>query len=211
MMRLHGYWRAGAPYRVRIALNLKGLEWDYVPVSLLAGEQRDETYRALNPQGLVPALEADGRIYTQSLAIMEWLEETHPAPALLPADAEGRAVVRAMAGVVACDIHPLNNVRVLQALKTDLGAAQPAVDDWVRRWIADGFSALDAMIARHGGQFAYGDAPTMADCCLIPQVYSAERFKLDLGPYPHIARVAAHARALDEFARAAPEAQPDAA
>ncbi|MBQ1543479.1 maleylacetoacetate isomerase [Caulobacter sp. CCUG 60055] len=207
---LHAYWRSGTSYRTRIALNLKGLAYETAPVDLRAGEQKSDAYRALNPQGLVPALEIDGAVLTQSPAILEWLEEAHPTPPLLPADAVGRAHVRAMAALVACDIHPLNNLRILQTLKNDLGAGEDQVKAWTARWIGDGFSALEALIGRHGRGWAYGDAPTLADCCLIPQVYSAERFEVDLSPYPRIRAVAEQAGGHPAFAAARPDRQPDA-
>ncbi|MGC4250254.1 MAG: maleylacetoacetate isomerase [Sphingobium sp.] len=191
---LHGYWRSGTSYRTRIALNFKGLEYRQTPVDLLNGEQRSDAYLALNPQGLVPALEADGRIFTQSSAIIEWLEECWPAPSLLPRDPDDRAVVRTMAMTVACDIHPLNNVRILSALNNDLGADDKARQAWIGRWIADGFAALEQMIARHGGRYAFGDNLTMADCHLVPQVYSAERFAVPLDAYPALMAAADHAR-----------------
>jgi maleylacetoacetate isomerase len=206
---LHSAWRATAPYRVRIALNLKGLSYDYAPVNLAAGEQREEAYRTLNPQRLVPTLEADGRVLTQSLAILEWLEETHPVPPLLPAEPFDRATVRAMCGVVACDIHPLNNLRILKALSA-MGQDEAARNAWVERWIAEGFEALEPMVARHGQGWAFGAAPTLADCCLVPQVYSARRFGVDLGPYPAISGVAEAAEAHPAFAAAHPSRQPDA-
>ncbi|RVT89248.1 maleylacetoacetate isomerase [Sphingomonas crocodyli] len=209
-MTLHDYWRSGAGYRVRIALALKNVPHDRVTHDLRTGAQRLPDYVALAPQGLVPAIEADGLTLTQSLAILEWIEETWPDPALLPADASGRAIVRSMAALVACDIHPLNNLRVLNALKADLGAQQPQVDAWIARWIGDGFAALETLIARHGAGFAYGDTPTIADCCLVPQVYSAERFAVDLTPYPHIVAVAARMRAIDAVAAAHPSQQSDA-
>lgn len=207
---LHSYWRAGAPYRVRIGLNLKGLSYDYVPVNLLAGDQHAETYKGLNPQGLTPALAVDGDlVLTQSLAILEWLEETHPEPPLLPEGAAERAAVRAMAGIVACDIHPLNNQRVLKAL-AGLGVDEAGRNAWAGRWIAAGFDALEPMIARHGKGFAFGDTPTLADCCLIPQVYSAGRFGVDLAPWPALRAVAERAAQHPAFAAAHPDQQPDA-
>ena len=207
---LHSYWRATAPYRVRIALNLKGLAYDYAPVNLLAGDQRGEAYRALNPQALTPALETgDGRVLTQSLAILEWLEEVHPAPPLLPADAYERAMVRAMMGVVACDIHPLNNLRVQQQL-TGLGVDPDGRTLWTQRWINDGFAALEPMIARCTAGFAFGAEPTLADCLLVPQVYSAQRYDVDLAPYPAIRAVAARCAEHPAFQAAHPDRQPDA-
>jgi maleylacetoacetate isomerase len=210
-LTLHGYWRATAPYRVRIGLGLKGLAFAYEPVDLLRAEQRSEAYRDLNRQALVPALMADGAVLTQSLAILEWLEETHPDPPLLPADPLGRAVVRAMAGIVACDIHPLNNLRVLQALQ-DLSfpMGSPTQQAWGARWINDGFTALEALVARHGAGFAFGPTPTLADCCLIPQIWSSSRFAIDMTPFPALAGVAASAAAHPAFIAAHPDRQSDA-
>lgn len=209
-LRLHGYWRSTAAYRVRIGLNLKGLAYEQAPHDLRTGAQRDPAYMALAPQGLVPALETPTGVFTQSLAILEWLDERFPTPPLLPADPDDRAVVRAMAEIVACDVHPLNNLRVLNALRADFAADQAQVDAWIARWIADGFAALEQLVARHGGAFAFGDQPTLADCCLVPQIYSAERFKVDLGPFPHLRAAAARAGELDAFAAAHPARQPDA-
>lgn len=207
---LHSYWRATAPYRVRIGLNLKGLAYEYVPVNLLAGEQRGGLYSRLNPQQLTPALETgDGRVLTQSLAILEWLEETHPDPPLLPAEPSERAVVRAMAGIVACDIHPLNNLRIQQQL-TDLGVDAAGRLAWTQRWINDGFSALEPLIAAYSDGFAFGAQPTLADCLLAPQVYSADRYDVDLLPYPAIAAVAARCAEHPAFQAAHPDNQPDA-
>lgn len=207
---LHGYWRSGTSYRTRIALNLKGLEYAQVTHDLRTGAQRDPAYTALNPQGLMPALEAEGEVFTQSLAILEWLEERHPAPPLLPPDPAGRAHVRAMMTLVACDIHPLNNLRVLNALRQDFAATPEQVSGWIARWMSDGFAALEKLIERHGNGFAYGSTPTLADCCLVPQVYSAQRFKVDLTPYPRIRAAAEAARSLPAFAAAHPDRQPDA-
>ncbi len=209
-MILHGYWRSGAAYRVRIALALKGIAYEQVTHDLRTGAQASDAYRALNPQGLVPALEADGDVLTQSPAILEWLEERNPSPALLPEAATDRAIVRAMAATVACDIHPLNNLRVVQALQRDFGLDAAAVQAWMARWMGDGFAALEVMIARHGRGFAFGDTPTIADCCLVPQVYSAERFAIDLTPYPQLMSAVDRARALPAFQAAHPDRQPDA-
>ena len=206
---LHSAWRASAPYRVRIALNLKGLAYAYAPVNLAAGEQGQDAYRAVNRQSLVPALEVDGRILTQSLAIMEWLEETHPNPPILPADPFDRAVVRAMADIVACDIHPVNNLRILKALAA-AGQDETARNAWVSRWITDGFDALEPMIAEHGDGWAFGASPTIADCCIVPQVYNARRFGVDLSPWPGITGLAERAQAHPAFADAHPNRQPDA-
>jgi maleylacetoacetate isomerase len=206
---LHSAWRASGPYRVRIALNLKNLAYDYAPVNLVTGEQREAAYRAVNPQGLVPALEVDGHVITQSLAIIEWLDETHPEPPLLPNNPLDRATVRTMAGIIACDIHPLNNLRVLKALGA-MGQDEAARNAWVARWITEGFDALEALIARHGEGWSFGAAPTMADCLLIPQVYNARRFGVDLAPWPAISTVADAAEAHPAFAAAHPNQQPDA-
>jgi maleylacetoacetate isomerase len=210
-LTLHGYWRATAPYRVRLALNLKGLPCDYAPVNLLGAEQRGERYGALNPQHLVPTLDAGGVLLTQSLAILEWLEESFPSPPLLPSTADDRAVVRAMAAIVACDIHPLNNLRVLQAL-AGLGAPMggPAQQAWAWRWIEDGFSALEAMVARHGKGFAFGETPTLADCCLIPQIWASARFGVDMAAFPALSAVARRAASHPAFIAAEPQRQPDA-
>ena len=207
---LYDYWRSGAAYRTRIALHLKGLAFDQVAVDLRLGEQREEAYLARNPQGLVPLLEADGRPLVQSVAILEWLEEVHPQPPLLPSGPEARSLVRAMAAIVGCDMHPLNNMRVQQQLRGPLGASEEQVSAWIARWITEGFTALEAMIAAHGGLYAYGDAPTLADCYLTPQVYSAERFAVDLTPFPAIRRVTDHARSQPAFLAAHPDRQPDA-
>ena len=206
---LHSAWRSSAAYRVRIGLNLKGLAYQIAPVNLVSSQHLQPAYAALNPQRLLPALEVDGRTLTQSLAILEWLDETTPQPPLLPADPFDRAVVRSMAQIVASDIHPVNNLRILRAL-TDLGIAEPGREAWIRRWITDGFTALEQMIVEHGQGHAFGDAPGLADCCLIPQVYNAERFKTDLTPFPAIRAVAARCAQHPAFAAAHPNQQPDA-
>jgi maleylacetoacetate isomerase len=205
-MILHGYWRSGAAYRVRIGLNLKGVSYEQSPVELRTGEQRSDAFLALNPQGLVPALEVDGQVLTQSLAILEWLEERHPDPALLPGPSADRAVVRAMAAIVACDIHPLNNLRVLKAVGV-LGAVQ---NDWAAQWIAPGFDALEALISRHGRGWSFGDQPSLADCFLVPQVFSARRFEIDVSAWPRIAAIDALAAEHPAFKAAHPANQPDA-
>jgi maleylacetoacetate isomerase/maleylpyruvate isomerase len=210
VLKLHSAWRASAPYRVRIGLNLKGVDYEVAPVDLVAGQQKSEAYHAVNAQDLVPSLVLeDGRVLTQSLSILEWLEETQPGPALLPADAFDRQVVRAMAFIVACDIHPVNNLRILKAL-AGLGVDEPARNSWARRWISEGFAALEPMIARHGAGYAFGDAPTLADACLVPQVYNAARFAVDLTPFPAIAAAAARAGEHPAIAAAHPNLQPDA-
>ncbi|WP_428152986.1 maleylacetoacetate isomerase [Brevundimonas sp.] len=209
-MILHGYWRSGASYRVRIALNLKGLGYDLAAHDLRKGEQKTAAYLALNPQGMVPALQDGDLIVTQSPAILEWLEETHPEPALLPRAANDRAAVRAMAALIGCDIHPLNNLRVLKALRSTFDADQATVDAWAAQWIAPGFDALEALIARHGGAWCFGDAPTLADCYLIPQLYSARRFNMDLSAWPRLLAIEATAQAHSAFASAHPDRQPDA-
>jgi maleylpyruvate isomerase len=207
---LHGYWRSGPSYRVRIALNLKGVRYETRPTDLRTNEQWQPAYRALNAQALVPALEAEGRVLTQSLAILEWLEKRYPHPGLLPCDPFDAATVRAMTSLIACDIHPLNNLRVLRALKHDFNASQYHIDEWAQRWICDGFSALETMIAKHGRGFCFGDTPTFADCALVPQVYSAERFGTKLAAYPRITAAVELARALPPVADAHPSRQPDA-
>ncbi|HWA22964.1 MAG TPA: maleylacetoacetate isomerase [Caulobacterales bacterium] len=208
-MKLYSFWRSSAAYRARIGLALKGLAYDYAPVNLRAGEQNAPAYRAIQPQGLVPALEADGDVFPQSLAILEWLDETHPAPPFLPKRAADRAMVRAMAYAVACDIHPLNNLRVLKYLRTTLHADKPAVAAYQAHWIGAGFEALERMVETHGGGYCFGDAPTLADICLVPQIANAAWLSLDMRPYPRLAAINARARAHPAFEAAAPENQPD--
>lgn len=209
-MILHGYWRSGAAYRTRIALALKGLAFDQQGVDLRTGAQRSGAFVALNPQGMVPALEVDGAVLTQSPAILEWLEETHPSPPLLPADPVDRAHVRAMAALIGCDIHPLNNLRVGKALRETFGADQAAVDAWAARWIVPGFEALEALVARHGAGWCFSDAPTLADCYLIPQIYSARRFNVALDAFPRLRAIDAAAARHPAFIAGHPDAQPDA-
>jgi maleylacetoacetate isomerase len=213
-MRLYSYFRSSAAYRVRIALNLKGLPYETVPVHLTrgGGEQLAPAYRQLNPQALVPVLEDGGRVLTQSLAIIEYLEETHPQTPLLPKDPAGRARVRALALAVACDLHPLNNLRVLNYLTGPLGLGEDAKLAWYRHWIAEGLRALEASLAgdRATGRFCHGDAPGLADCCLVPQLANAHRVKCDVSPYPTLLRIEQSCQALEAFRRAAPGAQPDA-
>ena len=207
---LHGYWRSGTSYRTRIALNLKGLAYEQRTHDLRTGAHKEAGYTAVNPQGLVPALETPVGVLTQSVAIMEALEDGWPEPPLLPRDPHDRALVRSMVGLIACDIHPLNNLRVLKALREDFGADQPQVDAWAGRWITTGFTALEALVARHGAGWCFGKTPGMADCCLIPQIYSAERFNTDLAPFPRLLEIAARAADHPAFAAAHPDRQPDA-
>jgi maleylacetoacetate isomerase len=213
-MELYTYFRSTAAYRVRIALNLKELEADYKFVHLVrdGGEQHSRDYRQLNPQGLVPTLINGGAPITQSLAIIEYLEEQYPQHSpVLPKDSAGRARVRALAQTVACDIHPLNNLRVLQYLERELGADKPARDQWYRHWIEEGFRALESMLACSPatGRYCHGETPGLADICLVPQVFNARRFECDLGPYPTIMRIERACLELEEFSNAAPENQPD--
>jgi maleylpyruvate isomerase len=207
-LKLHGYWRSTAAYRVRIALALKGVDARRAAIDLRKGEQSAASYRALNPQGLVPALEVDGRVLIQSLPIIEWLEEVFPDPPLMPSDPWGRAHVRALASIVASDIHPLNNLRVLQRLKGEPGLSEDAVTAWIAEWVTRGFEALEALLPERG--WSFGDRPGLADCCLVPQVYSAQRFGVDLAAFPKIRRVAALAQEHPAFAAAHPNRQPDA-
>ena len=210
-MKLHGYFRSSAAYRCRIAFNLKGLKPEAAFVHLRKGEQQGEPFLALNPQGLVPALEADGRVLTQSLAIIEWLEETHSEPALLPQAAIDRAYVRSLAYLLAADTHPLTNLRVLTHLKSELNQDQAGVDRWCRHWIEGGLKAFDAMLARSPkpGRFSFGDTPTLADVCLVPQLFSAARFGADIATFANVKRVQAACEALAAFADAHPSRQPD--
>ncbi len=198
---LYDYWRSSASYRVRIALNLKGLDFERVPVSLIDGEQKADAYRARNPQGFVPMLEADGERLTQSLAIIDWLDTRFPEPPLIPAE---RAPVLALALTIAADIHPLNNLRVLKQL-SGLGIDEAARDDWYRHWIREGFGALEALAAPRAGRFLFGDSVTLADICLVPQMYNARRFEVDLAAYPALVKADAEAAALEPFAAAHPD------
>jgi maleylacetoacetate isomerase len=211
-MKLYTYFRSSAAFRVRIALNLKGLAYEPAFVHLPKGEHRAPAYGALNPQGLLPALDVGGRLLTQSLAILEYLEETHPAPPLLPKDPLERARVRSLAMLVACEIHPVNNLRVLQHLKRALGQSEEQVNAWYQHWIGDGLAKFEADLVngKPTGKFCHGDTPTMADCCLVPQIFNAQRYKCDTTPYPNIMRVFAACMNLDAFDRAQPAKQPDA-
>lgn len=213
-MELYTYFRSSAAYRVRIALNLKGLQADYRYVHLVkdGGEQHKPEYRTVNPQGLVPALADAGQVLTQSLAIIEYLEEIHPNPPLLPHNALGRARVRALAQVVVCDIHPLNNSRVLKYLEKEFGIDENGRKKWYRHWVAEGFTALEKLLTGNPdtGRFCHGDSPTLADLCLVPQVFNARRFEVDMKPFPVIARIDAECLKLAAFAGAAPAQQADA-
>jgi maleylacetoacetate isomerase len=211
-MKLYGYFRSSAAYRVRIALGLKGLPYEYAAVHLRKGEQRTATYRALNAQALVPTLEDDRGSFTQSLAIIEYLDERYPQPPLLPDVPEARARVRAIALAIACDIHPLDNLRVLQYLLRTLGVSEDAKNAWYRHWIDVGLSALESQLAGEAATrtFCHGDSPTLADVCLVPQLANARRSSIPLDAYPTLLRIEAACNALPAFAAAAPEKQPDA-
>ena len=213
-LQLYSYWRSSAAYRVRIGLNLKGLAYDIVPVHLVqdGGQQHSEAYRQLNPQELVPTLGHGQRRMGQSLAILEYLDEVWPEPPLLPATARARQRVRALASLVACDVHPLNNLRVLQYFEREWNVPQPERDAWVKHWIEEGFRAAEALLAGHPstGDFCEGEAPTLADCCLVPQLYNARRFGVDMAAYPTLQRIEAACLALPAFDAARPENQPDA-
>lgn len=216
MLQLYNYFRSSASYRVRIALNLKGLPYEYVPIHLLkdGGQQHTADYQRINPAELVPALVDDGHAIGQSLAIMEYLDETRPElPALLPRGALGRARVRALAQSIACEIHPLNNLRVLQYLERDLKLDEATKATWYRHWITLGFTAVEAMLAHNPqtGSFCHGDTPGLADCCLIPQIANSRRFDTPLDAFPTIRRIEEACLKLDAFAKAAPQVQPDAA
>ncbi len=215
-MRIHGYFRSSAAYRCRIAFNLKGVTPELASVHLRKGEQRSAAFLTLNPQGLVPALDVGDRVLTQSMAIIEWLDETHPAPALLPRDPFERAHVRALAQSIACEIHPLQNLRVLTYLKTEFGQDQAGLDRWCRHWIEGGLAAYEATIAASGaasgksGTFSFGDTPTLADICLMPQLFSADRFGADIRAHKNLNRIRATCEAHPAFAAAHPSRQPDA-
>ena len=209
-MKLHGYFRSSAAYRVRIALNLKGLRAEHLPHHLRKGEQRAPSYLALNPQGLVPTLEGDaGEIITQSLAIIEWLDETHPAPPLLPKEPFARAKVRAFADAIACDVHPVQNLKVLTRLR-ELGVAEEQVTGWAAWVNREGLAACERLVAGEPGPFCFGAAPTLADLCLVPQLANARRFGVDVGAFPRLLQAEAEAQKLPAFAEAAPDRQSDA-
>jgi maleylacetoacetate isomerase len=204
---LYDYYRSSAAFRVRIGLNMKGIDYEQRPVNLIESEQKSEEYRALNPQGFVPMLEIDGHRLTQSVAILNYLDIRFPVPPLIPASAAERAHVVALAMMVACDIHPLNNLRVLKFLKGELGHSQEDVDDWYAHWITEGLRPLEAMAAPKAGKFLYGDAPTAADICLVPQLYNARRFNVPLDDYPTLVRADENANRLEAFAAAHPDRQ----
>lgn len=214
-MKLYTYWRSSAAYRVRIALNLKGLAYEDAYIHLVrdGGEQLKPAYLELNPQKLVPSLETDeGAILTQSLSMLEYLEETHPTPSLMPDGALARARVRSLCQLVACDIHPVNNLRILKYLTGPLALSEDQKTEWYRHWVREGFEALETMLSNdpRTGQFCHGDQPGLADCCLVPQVYNARRFNLDMGAYPTISRIDAACMEMAAFAKASPEQQGDA-
>lgn len=213
-MKLYDYFRSSASYRVRIGLKLKGLDYESVPVHLVrgGGEQLKAEYRAVNPSALVPSLQDDGATITQSLAILEYLDEMHPVMPLMPRDALGRARVRSLALAIACDIHPINNLRVLRYLVKEAGLSEEAKNAWYVHWVQEGFAALESTLANSPdtGRFCHGDTPTIADCLLVPQVFNAVRFNIDMTPYPTIARIDAVCRELPAFVAAHPSRQPDA-
>ena len=212
MIKLYGYFRSSAAYRVRIALNLKNVSYEYLPVHLGKGEQAAAGYRALNPQALVPTLVDGEQTISQSMAIIEYLDETVPDPPLLPATRDARARVRAIAQAIACDIHPLNNLRVLRYLTGTLGVGEDAKNTWYRHWIEVGLAALESQLSadRRTGAFCHGETPTLADICLVPQLANARRYTFSIDAYPTLKRIESRCAALEPFARAAPDRQPDA-
>jgi maleylpyruvate isomerase len=211
-MKLYTFFRSSASFRVRIALNLKGLTYEHAAINLPESEHLKPEYRAVNPQGLVPALEDAGRLLTQSLAIIEYLDETHLGPRLLPADPLDRHYVRALSQIIACEIHPLNNTRTLKYVRKSYGLDEEGVNAWYRHWIAEGFVMLESFLdkERRHGKYCWRDQVTMADCCLVPQVFNAQRYKCDLAPYPTVMRLHEECMKLDAFVRAQPAKQPDA-
>lgn len=212
MMKLYSYFRSSTSYRTRIAMNIKGLDYEYVSVNLAKDKQLEQAFKSINPQGLVPALQTDNLMLFQSPAILEWLEEVYPENPLLPKDAAGRIQVRALSAMIGCDVHPINNRRILQYLRNELSVGEDEVLAWCQHWMDEGFTALETLLAkdRTRGKFCYGNSPTFADCYLIPQVSSARRFKLDLLPYPNIVAIDEHCRTLKAFSDADPMNQPDA-
>jgi maleylacetoacetate isomerase len=206
---LFGYYRSSAAYRVRTALVWKGIDYETRPIHLVKGEHRAEGYLDLNPQGQVPVLVIDGHTLAQSMAILEYIEETHPEPALLPKDPAGRAIVRWMAQLVVADIHPINNMRIGNYLRGRLSQGDEAVQAWMRHWMAEGFRALEKMVVIHGGTYCHGDAVSLADLCLVPQIYNARRFELDLSEFPTLVGIDERCRALPAFASAHPDRQVD--
>ena len=211
-MKLYNYFRSSAAFRVRIALNLKGQHYDSIPKAFARNEHRAPDYLALNPQGLIPALEVDGTVLSQSLAIIEYLNDTYPEPALLPNDPLARAQVRSMALGIACDIHPLNNLRVLGYLRQNYGQDDAGVERWYQHWITVGFQGLEEQARRHSAakRYCFGDSVSLADVCLVPQVYNARRFNTNLTPFPTLVEISTHLESLAAFAAARPESQPDA-
>ena len=212
-MKLYTFFRSSASFRVRIALNAKGLKYEPALVNLPKGEHLDAKYKSVNPQGLVPALEDGGRVLTQSLAIIEYLDEMHPGPKLLPPDPIDRHYVRAFSQIVACEIHPLNNTRTLKHIRKSYKLDEEGVNAWYRHWIAEGFGMMESFLTEHGkhGKLCFRDQVTMADCCLVPQVFNAQRYDCDLKPYPTVMRIHENCMQLDAFIRAQPSKQPEAA
>lgn len=209
-MKLYSYFRSSASYRVRIALNLKNLPYEIIPVHLVKGEQKSDDYKAKNPSGLIPALElSNGKIITQSMAILDFLENEYPQNPLLPSDNVDRAIVQSMCNIIACDTHPLNNLRVLQYLTGELNISDEQKQNWYAHWITVNFGALESLLKIHSGKYCFGDTVTMADICLIPQVYNANRFKVDLRDFPNILKVAENCSQLEAFVHASPEKQVD--
>jgi maleylacetoacetate isomerase len=211
-MNLYTFFRSSAAFRVRIALNIKGLQYNSISKAFAKNEHRSEDYLLINPQGLIPTLEADGNLLSQSLAIIEYLEETHPTPPLLPKEPAARAKVRAMALAIACEIHPLNNLRVLNYLRQQFGQSEDGVNTWYRHWVAEGFTGLETMVreASWTKRYCCGDTLSMADVLLVPQMFNARRFKCDLEPYPTLVAISEHLETLPAFEAARPELQPDA-